>query len=86
MSSRTVAGVGVEDIVLALPVGVAEDGAVRPDDVAKGGEQAVGAADDRTDLAQRGVDQNRIARHEAERSEISGEGAAGGRRQLAAPA
>jgi hypothetical protein len=74
---------------LALPVGVAEDRALRSNGIAQRPQDLIGAADHRTDAAQACVHQYRVPRLEAERAKVSRE--AGPRRgsplaQLVAPA
>ena len=59
------------DVVLTIPVGVAEDGAIGPDGVAQRIENGLRAAHDLADAAQGRMNEHRIAWIDAERLEIS---------------
>jgi hypothetical protein len=70
-----------------LPVGVGQDGAVRPNDVPQCGDNRVGATDNAPDAAQGCVNEDMIARAQSDCRQIGGKAPARyGLGQLLAPA
>ena len=76
---------GHTDVVLPVPVAVADDRAIWPDGIAEGVENALRATHDLAHLAQCRVHEHRVARLESDRAKISREAGAGCD-QLVAPA